>query len=82
LVFLRDEIREVRLERPDRQHLIAGAAIGGAAGLAIGALASARSGDPETRRAAPAFSALLDTVIGAGVGHTIHQHGPVLYQRR
>ena len=59
LVFLRDDIREVRLERPDNHHMIAGAVIGGAAGLAIGVLASARSVDPESRSADPAFGALL-----------------------
>jgi hypothetical protein len=82
LVFLRDDIREVRLERPDNHHMIAGAVIGGAAGLAIGVLASARSVDPESRSADPAFGALLGTAIGAGVGRAIHQHGSVLYQRK
>jgi hypothetical protein len=82
LIFLRDDIREVRVEHPEKDHMIIGAVIGGAAGLGIGVLASQHSSDPESRGAIPAFGALLGAAFGAATGHFIYPHGPVLYQHK
>lgn len=82
LVFRRNEIREIRLENPEHHHMILGAIVGGAIGAGIGALSGVRSGDPEARRADPAGFALIGGSLGAGIGRGIHQHGPVVYQRK
>lgn len=82
LNFLRAEIGEVRLEYPERHHMIPGAIIGGALGTAIELLLAGGSSDPETQRVAPVLAALVGVSFGGGVGRAIHQHGPVVYRRK
>jgi len=82
VVLRRDDIREIRMEYHERHHMLAGALIGGASGLAIGFLASRGSSDPETRAVTPVFGAIVGSALGAGVGRAIHEHGPILYRRQ
>ncbi|HZS54662.1 MAG TPA: hypothetical protein VFA65_09685 [Bryobacteraceae bacterium] len=81
-VFVRNQLRELRLDKPEHTHMIAGAIIGAAAGGLAGLVVATRSNDPETRVAAPAIFALGIGSLAAGIGYCIHQHGPVIYRRR
>jgi hypothetical protein len=82
LVFTRQQIREVRLEKPESDQAMKGALIGGAAGLLVGFLSEIRSTDPEARVYAPRFGILVGASLGGGIGKGLHQHGRVIYRRR
>ncbi|MBV9301215.1 MAG: hypothetical protein JOY62_08120 [Acidobacteriaceae bacterium] len=82
LVFARDEVREVRLEEPEDNRVIAGAIIGAAAGGLIGFAGGSQARDPEARGYARVYGIPLGAVIGGLIGHSIHRHGAVVYRRR
>ena len=64
LVFVRDQVREVRLEMPDHNNMIVGAIAGAAVGGLLGFLGGQQSSDPETR----GYARALGIPIGALVG--------------
>ena len=81
LVFVRAEIREIRIEEPERNRMIAGALIGAAAGALVGFVAAGQSSDPEARGYGRAFGIPLGAILGSAVGHNIHRHGAIIYRR-
>lgn len=79
LVFLRDQVREVRLEVPEHNRMIAGALVGAALGGLLGLLAQ-QSSDPETRGYARVYGIPIGALVGGAVGRHIHRHGAVVYR--
>lgn len=76
----RNDIREVRLEHPERHHGVRGAFIGAGIGAALGKLLSAGSNDSETRAAGPLLGGIVGLTVGIAAGVHDHQHGAVVYQ--
>jgi hypothetical protein len=74
--FRRDQIREVRVDRGDDANILAGAAIGGGAGAAFGAIAA------ESSKGAAAFIfGTIGTALGARLCQNIHVlRGKVIYR--
>ncbi len=81
LVFVRDEVREVRLEMPEDNKMIAGAIAGGVVGGLLGFLGGQQSRDPEARGYARVYGIPVGAFIGGAVGRHIHGHGIVVYRR-
>jgi hypothetical protein len=75
--FRRDIIREIRVDHGDDANSLAGAAIGGATGVGLAAVAS----DGCCKGGAALLVGLIGTAIGAHVGHDVHiLRGEVVYR--
>ena len=81
LIFPRAEVREIRMEEPEHNHLIAGAVIGGVVGALVGFVGGGQASDPEARGYARAFGIPVGAVVGGVIGHALHRHGAVVYRR-
>jgi uncharacterized protein YcfJ len=81
LVYARDQVREIRLELPERNRLIVGAIAGAAVGGLLGFVAGQQSSDPEARGYARAFGIPIGAFVGGAIGRHIHRHGAVVYRK-
>jgi uncharacterized protein YcfJ len=81
LVFARGQVREVRLEEPEHNRMIAGVIIGAAVGGLVGFIGGAQSSDPEERGYARAYGIPIGAVLGGAIGRNVHRHGAVIYRR-
>jgi len=81
LVFVRDKVREVRLEMPEHNKMIVGAIAGAAVGGLLGFLGGQQSSDPEARGYARAYGIPIGAFVGGAVGSHIHRHGAVVYRK-
>jgi hypothetical protein len=78
-VYVRKQIREVRLEHSDASNMAVGAAIGAGVG---GALGAAGRGDTRTRVAAGLLVGGVGAVVGGLLGRDFPiRHGKVVYRR-
>ena len=80
-VFVRDQVREVRLEMPEKNRMVAGAIAGAVVGGLLGFLGGQQSRDPEARGYARAFGIPIGALAGGALGHHIHRHGPIVYRK-
>ncbi len=81
LVFLRDQVREVRLEMPEHNKMIVGAVAGAAVGGLLGFLGGQQSSDPEGRAYARIYGIPIGASVGGVIGSHIHRHGAVVYRK-
>lgn len=82
LVFERAQVREVRLEVPEQNHLIEGAVVGAIMGGLLGCLGGNQLADPEARGYARLYGIPIGAFVGRVAGQKIHRHGAVVYRRR
>jgi len=80
LVYVRSQIREVRLEMPEHNTMIVGAIAGGLAGGLLGFFVIKQPSDPETHGYATYYGVPIGVFIGGAVGRHIHRHGAVIYR--
>ncbi len=80
LVFARDQVREVRLEVPEENKMIAGAIAGGVIGGLVGILGGQQSRDPEARGYARIYGIPIGAFVGGAVGRSFRRHGAVVYR--
>lgn len=79
--FTREQVREVRLEEPEQNRMIAGAIIGGVVGGLVGYVAGRQTSDPEGRGYARIYSIPVGALLGGAIGRNFHRHGAVIYRR-
>ncbi len=81
LVIPRNEVREVRRERPGNNRTIRGALIGAGVGALVFGAPAQNTNDAETRVASPFLGVLFGAFIGGVIGSRVHEHGVILYSR-
>jgi outer membrane lipoprotein SlyB len=80
-VFNRAQVRQVRLEAPEDNHLISGVVAGAAVGGLLGFLGGGQSADAEARAYARFYGIPVGGFVGGMIGHAIHRHGVIVYHR-
>ena len=81
-VFKREQVREVRLEMPQHNQWVKGAAVGAAIGGLLGFLGGRQLADPEARAYAGFYGIPIGAFVGGFIGHGIHRHGAIVYRQR